>query len=49
MASRANFVPELSIFLVKGDQHSGGSDAPSIVFLVIRHLETEFVRNCGRL
>ncbi|KAK2568854.1 hypothetical protein P5673_006902, partial [Acropora cervicornis] len=28
-------------FLVKVDQHSGGSEAPSIVFLVIRHLETE--------
>ena len=49
MAIELIFVPELSIFLVKVDQHSGGSDAPSIVFLVIRHLETEFVRNCGRL
>jgi len=26
-------------------QHFGGSDVASIVFLVIRHLEIEFVRN----
>ena len=41
------FVPGLSIFFAIVDQHSGGSDAPSIVFLVIRHLETEFVRVVG--
>ena len=29
------FVPELSIFLVKVDQYSGGSDGPSIVSLGI--------------
>ena len=34
-------------FFVKVDQHSGGSDAPSIVFLVICHLETEFVGIVG--
>ena len=34
------FDPELSIFWVNIDQHSGGRDAPSIVFLVICHLET---------
>ena len=34
------FDPELSIFWVNIDQHSGGRDTPSIVFLVICHLET---------
>ena len=34
---------------VKVEKQSGGKDVPSIVFLVIRHLETEFVRSCGSL
>ena len=34
---------------VKVEKHSGGKDIPSIVFLVIRHLETEFVKSCGSL
>ena len=34
-------------FFLKVDLHSCGSDAPSIVFLVICHLETEFVGIVG--
>ena len=41
-----DFCPRTVDIFIKVDQHSDGTDASSIVFLVIRHLETEFVRSC---